>query len=212
MSLMFDLKDLSKLYAEVKDQINARISEFKEIIVKKDKDRIFLELMFCLLTPQSKARVCWGCVEKLKENKLIYFGAPEEIKEYLVGVRFKNKKSVYLVEARGKFDEVFCTLTKEGSIFQKREWLVENICGMGYKEASHFLRNIGLGEEIAILDRHILKNLKAFGVIDSIPKSSSKKRYLEVEKKMREFSFKINIPLSHLDLLLWYKETKVIFK
>ena len=29
---------------------------------------------------------------------------------------------------------------------------------MSYKEASHFLRNIGFGENIAILDRHILKN------------------------------------------------------
>ena len=64
---------------------------------------------------------------------------------------------------------------------------------MGYKEASHFLRNIGLGYDIAILDRHILKNLKLFNVIDEIPSSISKKKYFEIEEKMRNFSKKIKL-------------------
>ncbi|MDM7912425.1 MAG: DNA lyase, partial [Methanotrichaceae archaeon] len=82
----------------------------------------------------------------------------------------------------------------------------------GYKEASHFLRNIGLGGDLAILDRHILKNLALLGVIDGIPASPSKKMYLEIESKMIEFSRKAKIPMSHLDLLLWYKEAGEIFK
>jgi len=59
-----------------------------------------------------------------------------------------------------------------------REWLIRSIRGIGYKEASHFLRNIGLGENLAILDRHILKNLKFFGVIEEIPASLPKKNIL----------------------------------
>ena len=93
-----------------------------------------------------------------------------------------------------------------------REWLVENVRGMSYKEASHFLRNIGQGEKLTILDRHILKNLKALNVIDKVPKSLSKKKYLEIEEKMMDFADRIKIPLDHLDLLLWYKETGEIFK
>src|SRR4030042_2590550 len=84
-------------------------------------------------------------------------------------------------------------------IYECREWFVKNIKGLGYKEASHFLRNIGLGEKIAILDRHILKNLNLFGVIKEIPKSVSKAKYLKIEKNMIEFAKKIDIPLSHLD-------------
>ena len=84
--------------------------------------------------------------------------------------------------------------------------------GIGYKEASHFLRNIGYGEDIAILDRHILKNLKLLNVISDIPASLSKKQYLLIEKKMKQFSKKINISLSHLDLLLWYREAGEVFK
>lgn len=97
-------------------------------------------------------------------------------------------------------------------IYECREWLVQNIGGLGYKEASHFLRNIGFGEKIAILDRHILRNLKEIGIIEEIPKSLSRAKYTQIEKNMIEFSKQTDIPLSHLDLLLWYKETGEIFK
>ena len=94
----------------------------------------------------------------------------------------------------------------------KREWLVMKIKGIGFKEASHFLRNIGMGKELAILDRHILKNLVLLGVIDDIPKTLSKKNYLAIERKMCGFAKEIKIPLEHLDLVLWYKEKNEIFK
>ena len=89
---------------------------------------------------------------------------------------------------------------------------MQNIRGLGYKEASHFLRNIGLGEDIAILDRHILRNLAMIGLIEDTPNSMSRKKYLQIEGEMAEFAKQIRIPLSHLDLLFWYKETGEIFK
>jgi N-glycosylase/DNA lyase len=99
------------------------------------------------------------------------------------------------------------------SVINMREWLVSNIKGYGYKEASHFLRNIGLGRDIAILDRHILKNLKKFSVINKIPDSvGPRKIYLEIEEKMRRFSRDIGIPLDALDLLFWSLQTGFIFK
>jgi N-glycosylase/DNA lyase len=69
-----------------------------------------------------------------------------------------------------------------------------------------------MGEDIAILDRHILRNLVRFGVIDKIPVSISKSKYLEIENLMRIFSLKLNIPLSHIDILFWSNETGEIFK
>ena len=89
---------------------------------------------------------------------------------------------------------------------------MKNIKGLGYKEASHFLRNIGRGEDLAILDRHILKNLALLGVIDEVPSSPTKRLYLEIEEKMAAFSRQTNIPMGHLDLLLWYKEAGEVFK
>jgi N-glycosylase/DNA lyase len=93
-----------------------------------------------------------------------------------------------------------------------REWLAETVRGMGYKEASHFLRNIGQGSEIAILDRHILRNLIRLGIIEGIPEGLVRKQYLQIEDRMRILARKIGIPLHHLDLVLWYRETGEIFK
>jgi N-glycosylase/DNA lyase len=103
-------------------------------------------------------------------------------------------------------------LSKFNDVNKLREWLVDNIKGIGYKEASHFLRNIGFGEKIAILDRHILRNLFELGLIKEIPQSISRERYMQIEKIMAEFAREVDIPISHLDLLLWYKETGEIFK
>ncbi|MGB7531751.1 MAG: hypothetical protein WA977_02075 [Halobacteriota archaeon] len=90
--------------------------------------------------------------------------------------------------------------------YKLRDWLVQNVKGIGYKEACHFLRNIGLGENMAILDRYILKNLNLLGV-EKILSSLPKHRYFEIEKKMMKFASKINIPMSHRNLVLWYKDT-----
>jgi N-glycosylase/DNA lyase len=49
-------------------------------------------------------------------------------------------------------------------------------------------------------------------VIKEIPGSLSKRRYFEIEKGMIEFSKAIQIPMSYLDMLMWYKETGEIFK
>ena len=96
--------------------------------------------------------------------------------------------------------------------FETRRWIVEEVKGIGYKEASHFLRNISKGTNLAILDRHILKNLKRLGVPDSLPASMSEKKYLEIEERMRKFSQKSGIQMGHLDFVLWYYETGNVFK
>ena len=89
---------------------------------------------------------------------------------------------------------------------------MKNIKGFGMKEASHFLRNIGLGDNLAILDVHILDNLKTLGVIDEIPKNMSDKNYLKIESKLRDFSRLVGIPMDELDLVFWSEETGIIFK
>ena len=208
------LEELKKIYSIKKHEICLRLEEFKKIW-HEDDERIFVELVFCLLTPQSKARICWDAVLNLLEKNLLFKGDICQISKNL-NVRFKNNKARYIVEARKFFTknnrmDIKSKLKDFNNIFELRDWLVQNVKGVGYKETSHFLRNIGLGENLAILDRHILKNLKLFKVIKEIP-ILSRKRYYEVENKMRKFADKIAIPMTHLDLLLWYKETGEVFK
>ncbi|MEW6584177.1 MAG: N-glycosylase/DNA lyase [Nitrospirota bacterium] len=208
---------LKDLYRRNQDAIINRIHEFEHVWKKGSDVELFRELVFCLLTPQSKAKSCWEAVTNICRDDLLVSGGPDQVKTRLRSVRFHNKKSMYVVKARDVFMQngrlsVRNLLADFSDVFQLRDWLVTNIKGMGYKEASHFLRNIGLGNDIAILDRHILRNLHRFGVIDRMPDSLTRTRYLDIEDKMREFSERIAIPLAHLDLLLWFKETGEIFK
>src|SRR4030065_895498 len=206
------LYPLKKLYSLKRGEISRRLKEFKGLWLEGKDEEIFVEIAFCILTPQSKAKVCWNSIERLREKNLLFKGSIEEIREGIRDVRFKNKKADYLIKARNFFSKngricIKSVLLQFKDIRECREWLVRKITGLGYKEASHFLRNIGFGEKIAILDRHILRNLNQLGIIEEIPQSISRAKYMQIEKNMMEFAKQINIPLSHLDLLFWYKGT-----
>lgn len=205
------MEEIKRIYFSIQEKIRSRLNEFDRLREKGNNGEIFAELIFCILTPQSKAQSCWKTVETLLNKNLLLKGNEDQISKMLKRVRFRNRKAEYIVEAR-KHYPIRSKIKKFDDIYSAREWLVQNVRGMGYKEASHFLRNIGFGEELAILDRHILKNLKSLGVIEEIPRFLTKKKYFEIEKKMKKFSEKVEIPMSHLDLVLWYKETGKVFK
>jgi N-glycosylase/DNA lyase len=210
------LDELISKYNSKKEDLKKRLEEFKAV-GKQDDARIFAELAFCLCTPQSRAITCWKAVESLTKNNLLYTGSNIQIKPFLNAVRFNENKSNYIVQAREMFSNNGSISMKDklfsiGEPEKIRDWLYDNVNGMGMKEASHFLRNIGFGESLAILDSHILKNLVKYGVISEIPKSLTKKKYLEIEQKMKEFSQKSGIPFDELDLLFWSEETGMIFK
>ena len=209
-------EEILNLYKKIKPEIVNRISEFRKIWKEADNKALFVELAFCLFTPQSSARQCWKAVNILLEKNLLFTGNWEDISREINLVRFRNNKSKYLIEARERFlshgEGIRESLECHKEQFQKRAWLVKNIKGMGLKEGSHFLRNIGIGTDLAILDRHILKNMKLLRVIDDIPKSLSEKIYLSLEEKLSEYSKRVNIPMEHLDFVLWYKEAGEVFK
>ena len=91
-----------------------------------------------------------------------------------------------------------------------RTWLIKHIKGFGYKEASHFLRNIGY-QDYAIIDSHIIDILVRHAIIDK-PASITKRRYLNIEVILRELADEVGITLAALDLYLWYLETGNILK
>ena len=210
-------KNLIAEYKRRKADIKNRLKEFESVCKGSDAG-IFSELCFCITTANANALMCDKAIRELKRSGLILNGSCSRIKPFLRGrVRFHNRKSEYIVGARELFRRGRCVNMKKllamRDVFAIREWLVENVKGIGYKEASHFLRNIGLGRDIAILDRHILKNLKNYGAITKIPASvGSRKVYLAIEGKMRRYSRRINIPMADLDLLFWSMQTGFIFK
>jgi len=206
--------EIRKTYSELRSEIDERLGDFMALRVRGDEREIFAELAFCLLTPQSRAKVCWAAVERMKWDALFH-GSEKEITGALTGVRFKYTKAKRVIEVRRRFPEgkgLKALLDSFEGPFEAREWLVRNINGYGYKEASHFLRNTGYGLELAILDRHILRNLVSAGVLDEMPETLTRKRYLEIEEKMRRFSDETGVPMPALDLIFWYDGAGEIFK
>ncbi|MBL7104000.1 MAG: N-glycosylase/DNA lyase [Bacteroidales bacterium] len=211
------MNELPDILKNIKVDVNNRINEFKLIWKEADEKRLFQELIFCILTPQSKAKNAWKAVTSLNESGILFNATSEKISNELNIVRFKNNKARYIIDARNLFAnsdgfKIRNLLNDAGDVFEKRKWLVKNVKGIGFKEASHYLRNIGFVENIAILDRHILKNLKIYNVINEIPKSLTFGKYIRIENKMKDFSREINISLEFLDFVFWYKETGEIFK
>ncbi|KKP24750.1 MAG: N-glycosylase/DNA lyase [candidate division TM6 bacterium GW2011_GWF2_28_16] len=186
-------------------EIKKRLQEFQELKNKNNQDW-FNELCFCLLTANSKAETAIKIQIEMSQNGFTEKTRTEiayTIKKH--GHRFHNTKAKYIFLAR-KFlniKDILQNLPEN----QTRAFLVNNIKGLGYKEASHFLRNVGYNN-FAIIDRHILRFLKKYNFINEIPKVISKKNYLEYEKILTNF----NIEQSELDLILWAHMTGKVLK
>ncbi len=202
-------------YDEIRQPVTQQLTQFLDIWKRADKKEFFIELIFCLLTPQTSALQAHKAVNLLLEKSILFSANAVTLSNHLNIVRFKNNKAKYIVEAREKYwsgeglNKVLYQLKDD---FQRRDWLVSNVKGFGMKEASHYLRNIGCFKNLAILDRHILRKLEAYKVIDSYPASLSKKVCISIEEKMIEFSSFLKIPMEYLDYIFWYQQRNFIFK
>ncbi|MDR1259880.1 MAG: N-glycosylase/DNA lyase [Endomicrobium sp.] len=211
------ISDLKKFWKIILPLILHREQHFEEIWKNATEEEIFAELVFCIFTPQSKSVICWNAVIDLVRRNMIFCQKDVEIAKVINKVRFRNNKAKYVVEARKFFTindniKIRKKLTSFKNVYYLRDWIVQNIKGIGYKEAGHFLRNISIAKDFAILDRHILKNLYIYKIINKIPQTLNVKTYLEIEKKMQNFAKNIKIPMAHLDMLFWCKKTGGIFK
>ncbi|MBI4536302.1 MAG: N-glycosylase/DNA lyase [Ignavibacteriae bacterium] len=201
--------ELLDLFEERKAAIRNRLAEFSGV----QDTEYFYELVYCLLTPQSSAVNAAKAVDALKVADLFHndIQPAELLHQSHYYVRFHNTKGKHLNAAKAMFPDIVAVLTNGMTSQQQRKWLADNVMGMGWKEASHFLRNIGR-RNLAILDRHILKNLKRHNVIRSLPLSLTSKRYLTIERKFNRFADFVGITMDELDLLFWSRETGEILK
>jgi N-glycosylase/DNA lyase len=197
------------MFATRRSAIRSRLADFANV----PRHEYFYELVYCLLTPQSSAVNAGRAVLALRESDLQNraFDPEPLLHQEDYYIRFHKTKAKSLLEIREKYEIVAQHLSNGSTSVELREWLVKNVRGMGWKEASHFLRNVG-HRDLAILDRHILKNLVRFGVIRRIPVSLTPKRYKAIEKRFLAFARDIEISMDELDLLFWSMETGEILK
>jgi N-glycosylase/DNA lyase len=201
--------ELWALYEPKKAAIRARLRDFRRV----PEHEYAYELFYCLMTPQSSAVNAGRAIEVLREHRFESRSIDPEplLHQEEFYIRFHRTKARHLLSAKEQFAEIRARLALDAPSREHRSWLVENVKGLGWKEASHFLRNIG-HRDLAILDRHILRNLLRIGVLRSLPASLTAKRYLAIEAKFIAFSASAGIPMDELDLLFWSMETGEILK
>jgi len=204
------INSITKLQSsEISEVIDNRITEFSSIRKNSIED-IFIEMCFCIMTANCGAIKCIEIHEsigndflRLSENDLI-----SAFRKY--GYRFPNVRARYIIEARKVIENLEDKLKHSKSEADLREWIVKNVKGLGYKEASHFLRNIGF-QDYAIIDFHIVDLLVKHDLIEK-PKTMTKSKYLEIEKILKEIGEKLELNMAQLDLYLWYLETGKVLK
>lgn len=200
-------------------EIKKRLDEFDEIWLKGSNARLWEELAFCIFTAGASARMGLNSIEAVRS--LLPDGEPEEMTEALQNAgahRFPVARPRYIVTTRA-YLRSSCRMNLRTRLrsfsdpLERRDWLAQEkeIKGVGYKEASHFLRNIGVKGH-AILDKHVMRCLAEVGVLDSAKPPSTRNSYLDIEQRFLLFAKDIKVNCDELDLVLWSMKTGVILK
>ncbi len=198
-------------------EIKARLAQFRDIWKEGSDALLWEELVYCIFTAGASARMGLRSVEAVRP--LLRDGTHEEMMHALVGVhRYPRARPGYIVTTRDYLTEdCGMRLRERLESFQepleRRDWLARErrIKGLGYKEASHFLRNIGY-KGYAILDKHILRSLAELGIIESPQPPTTRARYLETEQRLKRFARDLGIDFDELDLVLWSMKTGEVLK
>jgi N-glycosylase/DNA lyase len=200
-----------------RQEIRARLAEFDAVRREGSDARLWEELVFCIFTAGASARMGLRSVEAVRD--LLGEGTHEELAAALAGRhRYPRARSGYIVSTREHLRRDCGLRLRErlesfGDAIERRDWLARErgIKGLGYKESSHFLRNVGY-RGYAILDKHILRCLAEIGVIDSAGPPATRARYLATEDRLRRFARDTRIDFDELDLVLWSMKTGEILK
>jgi N-glycosylase/DNA lyase len=200
-------------------EIRARLGEFVEVWNTGSDGRLWEELVYCIFTAGASAHMGLRAVEAIRP--LLMRGAPEAMTRELVrarAYRYPNVRPAYVVTTRDYLQESFAMRLRDRledlrDRQERRDWLAKEprIKGLGYKEASHFLRNIGF-KGYGILDKHVLRCLFELGAIDSPKPPTTRGRYLEIEARMQQFARQVQIDFDELDLVLWSLKTGEVLK
>ena len=196
-------------YEILKPIIRQRLDDFKNV----SESKYFYELCFCICTPQSRASSAMAVQLELERLDFLHveIDTTPILRSSNNYIRFHNQKSNRLQLIKQQWSRIKEVLDSDIPGEEKREWINDNVNGIGRKESAHYLRNIGYNN-LAILDRHILKHLVTCGVFVEIPNISTKSRYDDVSHHFMEYSNKVGIPMDELDLLFWAEEAGEILK
>ncbi len=211
------LEKIKAAHRERRPEIKKRLAEFETIRQKGTDANHWEEMVFCFFTGGCSAKM--GLRSLRAAGPYLMDGTQEQLAKALTGVhRYPNARSRYIVASRDFLRE-HCgfRLRRKLESFddhhERRDWLAreKGIKGLGYKEASHFLRNVGF-RGYAILDKHVLKSLAELKIIDDPKPPNTRSKYLTVEEKLKDLTETTKIDFDEMDLVLWSMKTGEILK
>ena len=192
------------------------------------EENLWKELCFCILSANVSFELAKSVIETLsdldmlnhkwiteeKKSEIILFNFLDEsnfepVKKNgdLRRYRYPKMKSHQIVNAAKRLysnNSIKKILNVFDSDVEARNFFYTEISGLGIKEASHFLRNIGFASPLAIIDVHVLDFLKQFSLIDfSVGSFLTLKQYLLLEKTLKNLAEYHGLDLSIFDLAIW---------
>jgi hypothetical protein len=84
-----------------------------------------------------------------------------------------------------------------------RRLLIDRVPGLGPKQSSLLLRNLGMGQNLAVLDRHVLRFMQLIGIVDRIHVVAGLAQYEKIENVFLEYAKHRRLPADALDLAVW---------
>lgn len=211
------IEKIRQTHAARREEIRARLAEFEAVWQSGTDERLWEEMVFCFFTGGCSARMGMRSIEAVRP--FLQNGDYAQLSGALSGVhRYPFARAGYIVASRD-FLRQYCGLKLRDKLasftddLERRDWLVreKRIKGLGYKEASHFLRNIGL-KGYAILDKHVLRSLAELKIIDDPKPPNTRSKYLTVEQQLKNFACRLEIDFEEMDLVLWSLKTGEILK
>lgn len=193
--------------------------------------KLWVILVSCILGSRVRFETANACIEHLRKNRLLMpkniINDPKKFRKIFdeelskpifppyngnKGCRYRYSKSKadYIVRTALKIYKTDNSnlkefLTSNQDEYETRDSLIENAVGIGYKQASLFLRNIYFAQNLAILDSHVIRYMILLEIIDNDTelKLSNKRAYIEIENHLQEYATSNNRSISTLDIAIW---------
>lgn len=218
--ISYSAKNLSNAVAAICPDIEARMVGVKPL----EERYLWWELSCCILSSQVPYHLATAAADAInvkgflldrnKDSNILLnqlteiLTTPLEVEGQSRLYRFPMARARNLTVAHSVIGSTGLSLLGLINSFDNatdvRIWLVKNIPGIGPKQASMFLRNIGMSYDLAILDRHVLNYMSKLGIYSGSNLSiAGLKQYHHYEIALRNHAKKLDCQVGLLDWAIW---------
>ncbi len=193
------------------------------------EEQLWCELVSCILGSRVRYETAKECTTHLKDEGLLTIAKlltnSETVCMYIIeelnmplyppyrngkGSRYPypKSKSQYIIKTgleiyKNSFTSIKHILRTSRDENMTRETFVKICTGIGPKQASLFLRNIGYSENLAILDSHVIHYMYLLGMRDKKTRIYTMNDYSKYEDILLFYADSLNKTLATVDIAIW---------